>query len=154
MYSLDQIANMFDTSRENARRWALEFQEYLSDNANPPERRKRLLNDDDLAVFSLIAEMKAQGRIFADIHAALAEGKRGPIPANPTAVVPADRTRLAKLQSDVTRLTEALHVTMDENKELKGENKALRDELDAAKRDLKEAYKQIGGLENRITPPK
>jgi regulator of replication initiation timing len=66
---------------------------------------------------------------------------------NPGAVVPADKACLAKLQSDVNRLTEALQLTMDENKSLKGENKALHDELDAAKGELKEAYKQIGWLE-------
>lgn len=153
MYTLDQVANLYNTSRENARRWCLEFQDALSDDANPPDHRKRLLDDDDLAVFSLIADMKGQGRTFADVHEALKAGKRGPIPANPNAVVPADKTRLAKLQSDVNRLTEALQLTMDENKELKGENKALRDELDAAKRDLKAAYKDIGRLESNIKPP-
>src|SRR5688500_19305923 len=123
MYTLEQVANLFNTSRENARRWCLEFKDTLSENANPPSNRKRLLNDDDLAVFALIAEMKGQGHVFADIHTALADGKRGAIPANPSAVVPADKTRLAKLQSDVNRLSEALQLTMDENKELKGENK-------------------------------
>ena len=147
MYTLDSIAALFNTSRENARRWALEFKEYLSENANPPEHRKRLLNDDDLAVFSLIAEMKAQGRIFTDIHAALSAGRRGAVPANPSAVVPANATRLAKLQSDVNRLTEALQVTMDETKELRGENKALRDELEAAKNKIDRLNREIGRLE-------
>lgn len=150
MYSLDQIASLFDTSRENARRWCLEFSKYLSEDANPPTPRKRLLNDDDLAVFSLIAEMKGQGRVFADIHEALAEGKRGVVPANPSAVVPADKTKLAKLQADVSRLTEALQVTMDENKELRGENKSLTTQLETIRRELSEAYKQIGRLEADI----
>jgi DNA-binding transcriptional MerR regulator len=154
MYTLDQVANLFSTSRENARRWCLEFEKYLSEDANPPTPRKRLLNDDDLAVFSLIAEMKGQGRVFADIHDALDAGKRGAVPANPSAVVPADKTKLAKLQADVNRLSEALQLTLDENKGLKGENRALRDELEAARRELKEAYKDIGRLENRIDPSK
>lgn len=153
MYTLDRVASLFDTSRENARRWCLEFQKFLSDSANPPSNRKRLLNDDDLSVISLIAEMKGQGHIFTDIHAALEQGRRGILPSNPAAVVPADKTKLAKLQSDVNRLTEALQLTMDENQGLKGENRALRDELEAAKRDLKEAYKEIGKLEANIKPP-
>jgi len=94
----------------------------LSDNANPPEHRKRLLDDDDLAVFALVAEMRARGLVFDDIKGATTRGSRFN-PANPGAVVPADKSRLAKLQSDVNRLSEALQVTMDENKELKAKTK-------------------------------
>lgn len=147
MYTLDQIANLFDTSRENARRWCLEFANYLSEDANPSEHRKRMMNDADLAVFSLIAEMKGKGRVFADIHEALKAGERGVVPANPNAVVPADKTRLAKLQSDVNRLAEALQSTQDDNRRLEGQVEALTTQLEDARRELREAYKQIGRLE-------
>jgi DNA-binding transcriptional MerR regulator len=147
MYSLDSVANLFDTSRENARRWCLEFKSFLSENANPPEHRKRMLNDDDLAVFSLIAEYKVRGLVFADIRKALERGERGVVPANPSAVVPADKTRLAKLQSDVNRLAEALQVTQANNQRLEGQVEALTVQLEETRRELRDAYKQIGRLE-------
>ena len=146
MYNLDQIANLFSTSNENARRWCIEFAPFLSEGANPPDHRKRLMNDDDLAVFALIAEMRGQGHVFKTIHEALAEGKRGAAPANPTAVVPADKTKLAKLQSDVNRLTEALQVTMEDKTRLEGQVDALTSQLEASKRELRSAYEEIGLL--------
>ena len=147
MYNLEQIANLYSTSSENARRWCIEFAPFLSEGANPPNQRKRLLSDDDLTVLSLVAEMRQQGHVFKTIHEALGEGKRGALPANPSAVVPADKSRLAKLQADVNRLSEALQVTMDGMKELRGENKALRDELEAAKEKIDRLNREIGRLE-------
>lgn len=150
MYNLDQIANMYGTSNENARRWAIEFKAFLSEGANPPDHRKRLLNDDDLEVFSLIAEMRAQGHVFDTIKKALADGKRGAAPANPTAVVPADKTKLAKLQADVNRLTEALQLTLADKTHLEGQLEATQKQLEAAQAEIRALNREIGRLESRI----
>lgn len=147
MYNLDQIANLFSTSNENARRWCIAFADFLSEGANPPEHRKRLLDDADLSVLSLVAEMRAQGHVFDTIKAALKDGKRGIVPANSAAVVPADKTRLAKLQADVNRLTEALQLVTEDKTRLEGEVSALTRRLESAEQQLREAYKQIGRLE-------
>lgn len=146
MYNLDQIANLYSTSNENARRWCIAFAEFLSEGANPPDHRKRLLNDDDLTVLSLVTEMRQQGHVFDTIKAALAEGKRGAAPANPSAVVPANETRLAKLQSDVNRLTEALQVTIEDKTRLEGRLEEVSADRDALKRELRAAYEEIGLL--------
>jgi hypothetical protein len=146
MYNLDQIANMYSTSNENARRWCIAFSDFLSEGANPPDHRKRLLNDDDLTVLSLVAEMRLQGHVFDTIKTALGEGKRGAMPASPASVVPADKTKLAKLQADVNRLSEVLQVTMEDKTRLEGQVDALTSQLEAAKRELRSAYEEIGLL--------
>jgi DNA-binding transcriptional MerR regulator len=146
MYNLDQIANLFSTSNENARRWCITFADWLSEGANPSDHRKRLLNDDDLTVLSLVAEMRTQGHVFDTIKAALAEGKRGAMPASPASVVPADKTKLAKLQADVNRLNEALQLTIEESQRKDGRIDELTTQLESAKRDLRAAYEEIGLL--------
>lgn len=146
MYNLDQIANMYGTSNENARRWCIAFADFLSEGANPPDHRKRLMNNDDLTVFALVAEMRAQGHVFDTIKAALADGKRGAAPATPAAVVPADKTKLAKLQADVNRLTEALQLTMADKTRLEGRLEEVSADREALRRELRAAYEEIGLL--------
>lgn len=147
--NIEQAASLYSQSAENIRRWCKTFAEFLSEDANPPDHRKRLLDDADLSALSLVAEMRTQGHGFDTIKAALAEGKRGAAPANPSAVVPADKTQLAKLKADVNRLTEALQVTIDENKELRGENKALREGLTRQLEAAQEKIEQLTG-ENAV----
>lgn len=150
MYNIEQAAALYNTSAENARRWAIEFREYLSENANPPDHRKRLLNEDDLAVFSLIAEMRQQGHVFKTIHEALAEGRRGIMPASPDAVVPADKTRLAKLQADVNRLNEVVQQLVKDVERKDGRIEELTAQVEARQRELREAYEEIGRLKGVI----
>lgn len=153
MYNIEQVAALYELNAETARRWAFEFREFLSDSANPPDHRKRLLNPDDLAVFSLIAEMRQQGHVFTTIKDALREGKRGAMPATPSAVVPADKTRLAKLQADVNRLTEALQVSMNDVTHLEGRLEEVTADREALRRELRAAYEEIGQLKAGINRP-
>ncbi len=146
MYSLAQVASLLDTSVENCRRWCLAFEKYLSKDANPGDGRKRLLNDDDLAVFTLAAEMRGRGLLLPDILAALEDGQRGPIPANPSIMVPANETRLARLQADVDRLTEALAKTQGENLALIGQLREAREQREAALEKIDKLNREIGRL--------
>ena len=76
-YATRHVGQLFHVSGETVRNWANEFAAYLSVVGNPPKGRQRRFTDEDLAVFSLIAEMKNRGATFDEIHAALAAGQRG-----------------------------------------------------------------------------
>ena len=71
------VGQLFHVSGETVRNWANEFASYLSVVGNPPKGKQRRFTDEDLAVFSLVAEMKERGATFDEIHAALAAGQRG-----------------------------------------------------------------------------
>lgn len=151
MYSIDQFANLFTISREAARKWTLEFAEYLSDGASLTDGgRKRLFDEDDLAVFALIAEMKNDGKVFADIHKALAAGRRGIAPASPDAIVPTDKTPLAKARAEANRLMEVVRLMEAERNELTGQNKLLTTQLEAAQQEIRLLNREIGRLEKDI----
>src|SRR5690606_28430451 len=99
---------------------------------------------------ALIAEMKGQGRTYDDIHAALANGARGTPPDDIRALVPTDSLRPGALQARVNLLEAQLKTTLDDNQRLTGQVEALTTQLEAARRELREAYKLIGRLEERI----
>jgi DNA-binding transcriptional MerR regulator len=81
MTTVSDVARLFDISKQSARGWSAEFGDYLSPAANPPAGHARRFDEVDLAVFALVAEMRAAGANYADIHAALASGQRGQPPA-------------------------------------------------------------------------
>lgn len=140
MYTATQASQLFNVSRETVRRWSSEFKAFLSPTANPAKDRQRAFTDADMEVFALIAEMKLQGRLFEDIRAALGAGQRGSAPANASAIVQSDVPRATALQTRVASLEKALTHSEARREE-------LQKQLDDTKRELREAYKQIGRLE-------
>ena len=80
MYSMSTASNYFGVSSETLRRWVIEFTPYLSEKANVESGRKRRLSSKDMQVLALVAELKKQGKLFADIHIALSSGQRGELP--------------------------------------------------------------------------
>jgi DNA-binding transcriptional MerR regulator len=84
LINVADIARLFRVSGQTVRQWSIEFAEHLSPTANPGRNRTRNYTEDDLAVFALIAEMKARGRVYHDIHTALSIGQRGEIPSPET----------------------------------------------------------------------
>jgi len=79
----ENVQIMFSVSPQTARNWADEFQKYLSPTANPESGATRLFTREDMTVFSLIAEMRGQGKQYDAIGGALENGKRGGLPDLP-----------------------------------------------------------------------
>jgi DNA-binding transcriptional MerR regulator len=79
-FSVGDLAKLFDVSRQTIRQWSSEFKHYLSPRANPGKNRVRAYSEDDLPIFSLVAQMKNIGHTYEDIHVALANGQRGEMP--------------------------------------------------------------------------
>jgi DNA-binding transcriptional MerR regulator len=142
MYTATQVAQVFNVSRETARRWANEFAAFLSPTANPEQNRQRSFSDSDMGVFALIAEMKAQGRLFEDIRAALGSGQRGSAPANASALALTDQPPAKALQARVLDLEKQLASTS-------GENRLLKEQLADAQAEIKALNREIGRLEAR-----
>lgn len=147
MYSTIQVATLFNAARETVRKWAVEFEHELSPSANPGEGRQRVFTDDDLEKIALIVEMKSQGKLYADIHAALANGQRGNPPPGAVAIVPTTTPRTSVLQVRITNLERDLARTVDLAKEQTGVINELRRQLEETKAELRAAYKTIGRLE-------
>lgn len=77
-----QAAQLFNVNPQTIRRWVDEFGKHLSPSATPQQGRSRILTDADMQVLALIAELKEQGKVYEDIHAALSAGQRGDPPLN------------------------------------------------------------------------
>lgn len=131
LYRTQHICTLYDVAPETARLWAIEFTPYLSPTATPGKNKHRLFTEEDMRVFSLVAELKKQGLTFADIHAALSSGQRGVPPS-----LPAEEVQ-ALISSDIERqlavenqyLQQALLRAQEELKQVE----ALRSDLEQTK---------------------
>lgn len=106
-YTTSQVAKLFDCSTETVRRWSVEFEKHLQPKAQTGGGLKRNFDDSDLTVFALIHEMKAAGRVFDEIHIALANGERGTPPITDF-LAPVDRSRLQTALADIEIYKQAL----------------------------------------------
>lgn len=139
-YTTQHVSNLFNIVNQTVRNYAAEFSHYLSPSARPGANRQRQFTDDDLAVFALIVEMKNNGAIYEDIHAALANGQRGQIP-EPNAITPTNaNVMLLALREQVTTL-------VNEVKRLELENAAKDGQIALLKEQLADANREIRKLE-------
>ena len=79
----ENVQNTFSITEQTVRNWADSFAKYLSPGANPGSGATRLFTREDMAVFSLIAEMRGQGKKYDAIGLALENGQRGGLPDLP-----------------------------------------------------------------------
>lgn len=169
-YTTDHVAKLYSITTETVRNWCKEYAMYLSANANPGARRQRAFTEEDMKVFSFIAEMRQQGASFEDIRASLEIGQRGDAPG-----IEADelqnlivgevekrlslevsmlRTALAEMNEKVReadrlkeeniRLKALLEVTQQTDHQriddLSGQLKAAQEELRRLEREIGRAY--------------
>jgi DNA-binding transcriptional MerR regulator len=76
-YSTKHLGTLFGVTPETIRLWTAEFAEYLSPTAHPGPNRARYYTQEDLDVLTLVANLKADGIVFTEIHASLRAGQRG-----------------------------------------------------------------------------
>lgn len=150
MYTTLQAAQALSTTRETARKWCVEFAQYLSSTANPGTGRDRALTDEDMRVLALVREYKATGRTFEDIHAALKAGQRGTPPEVNIVEATSQRHRLLELEQDVARLQGALHEALQSNQQQAGQITLLRQQLKEAQDKADTLLKEIAVLRFRL----
>ncbi len=150
MYTASQVAQVFKTARETIRNWAIEFENELSPQANPGGGRQRAFSESDLEIIALISEMKGQGKLYADIHAALANGQRGRVPEEASAIVPADTPRPTQLQARVNFLEAQIAAANESSQRDKAQIELLTRQLEEAQAKVDRLNREIGRLESRI----
>lgn len=150
MYSTSQVASLFNTARETIRNWAIEFENELSPTANPGEGRQRSFVETDLEVLALVSEMKGQGKLYADIHASLANGSRGMLPADVSAIVPADTPKPNQLAAKVHFLEAQLAAVQESDHRNKAQIELLTRQLEAAQTEIKQLTGENSVLKYRL----
>jgi len=147
-YSTRHLADLFGVSRETIRSWSREFADYLSPTATPGENRHRQFVDDDLKVFSLVHQQKQAGMLFADIHAALANGIRAEIPSGEDlAITEAGQQKLSVLTKRITQLEQQLDQAAYERDIKGGQIELLERQLREARDRIDQLNREIGRLE-------
>jgi DNA-binding transcriptional MerR regulator len=167
MYSSSQAAAVYHVSNETIRNWSEEFSRYLSFMANPGKGRTRSFSDEDMQVLALIAEMKANGSTFEEIHISLGRGQRGDAPAlqveEVKAMISGEQERRLmleieylkrSLQDSVARSAQAeelkeKYIRLEAQVEIIKQTdaariEALTDELGEARKRIEELSRQIG----------
>jgi DNA-binding transcriptional MerR regulator len=145
-YTSRHAVILYKVTAETIRSWTQEFEHYLSATANPGKGRHRIFTEQDMQVFAYIHERKQQGAVFEQIHAELANGNRGNIPALPPEEVQAlvsdqQEKRLAlqveNLQFALSRVTQQRDDALTRVAEadaLKEKYIQIQTELDVVKR--------------------
>jgi DNA-binding transcriptional MerR regulator len=140
------VATIFDLPAATLRSWAVEFAPYLSPTATPGDNRHRYFTEDDLSVFALVKQMKADGMLFADIHASLQAGQRGELPP-----LPSDELLDVAASESGLALFNQFELLVNKVQQLEQRiEQRQTEEIDGLKAELAEAYKQIGRLEARL----
>ena len=134
-YSAIQTAELFNVARETIRKWAIEFESYLSATARPPSGGVRRFTLEDIEVFALVSEMKGEGKVYEAIHAALQNGQRGIVPELPTSIVKSNDQSLA-LQVRITALEAELADLRQKYHETEGQRALLEKMLEKAQERL------------------
>lgn len=150
-YSAIQTALLFKVARETIRKWAIEFEPYLSPSARPAAGGIRRFTESDLEVFALVSEMKDQGKVFDDIHAALRAGQRGDIPERTNALISSANNsplaiRIEELEETIADITTRLNQSELARAKAEGREGLLQDML-------REATAEIARL-NRLLGPR
>lgn len=166
-YTVEQVKALAGVSVHTVHKWVEEFADYFSPTANPGKGKAKKFTEADMSVLMLIAEEKAEGRHFADIHAALASGRRGGIPESSPdelkALMTSDARRdlaaqneallrqIDELRREVTRLTPEnirLQTQVDLLTEMLGKSQdnenGLREQIGELRGELKALKRQTG----------
>lgn len=168
MYTTKEVAALYGVTIETARAWSEEFAAYLSPTANPGHKKTRQFTVEDMTVFDLIATMKREGKVFEDIHTALAADQRGQPPAldseDMRAIILNESEKRLVLEIEFLRQTltqveaerEALRTKAAradelerENIRLNAENEFLRERL-KLEREIGEKEGELRALRNQL----
>ena len=141
-YTNVHISEKFGISREAARQWANQFSKYLSPSANPEQGRQRNYDDDDLAVFALVASMKAGGAKMAEIFAALESGQRGSVPVD-SQIVPRSDAGINAVRRELMLKTQEAEALRTELLMTQGENRLLKVQLEQKEQRIEGLYVQL-----------
>jgi DNA-binding transcriptional MerR regulator len=161
-YSTKHLGTLFSVTPETIRLWTAEFAEYLSPTAHPGPNRARYYTQEDLEILTLVANMKADGIVFTEIHASLRAGQRGDAavqsPDEISEIATANREqRLAleveRLQRQLVELRHELEsqrkvadqvqVMREENVHLKARAELIEQERQRLQQQLDELREQI-----------
>lgn len=145
MYSTTEVRQIFKVSRQTVSNWASDFAEYLSPTATPEGGAHRKFTDQDMTVFALVADMRAQGGTSEMIHAALRMGQRGSVNTD-LALVPIAQQSMA-LQARVRQLEGDIDALRLEAARTEGEVRILRAMLDEKEAVIRALYREIAKLE-------
>jgi DNA-binding transcriptional MerR regulator len=148
---------MFGVSIETIRTWALEYEGYLSPNANPGGKKRRQYNEDDLKVLALVHDLRDRNFSYHDIQMSLDKGQRGsitlPLPEDAESLALATRDQLfaevKQLRYEIKRLSQELEEARayrDQALTLKAQLDAVQNQLDKTETDLKETHETIQEL--------
>ena len=141
-YKTSDLQRMFDVSGETIRTWSNEFKAYLSPTATPGKGRYRIFTDDDLEVFTLIAQLKDQNKTFEEIHLALQAGQRGDLPA-----LFNDRSLATDTSAQVALLSQKLALSEQEKNEAVQRERLLHDKVIELQTQLKFYTRQSDKVE-------
>lgn len=160
-YTTTHLKALTGVTIKTVHNWLAEFERHLSPTARPTQPNKpRNLTVEDLAVLLFVAERKATGDTFAEIHVALDAGQRASVPdmtpeqlteiaAPDTSLVERNQElqiRMATALAQIAALTEQVDGLRLENAVLKSQV-ADRDKLLA---EIRRLEREIGKLENEL----
>jgi DNA-binding transcriptional MerR regulator len=159
LYSSRHVCLLFGVAPETVRNWSEEFSRHLSVTANPGKGRHRNFTEEDMQVFGLVSELKNQGLMYEDIHAALDNGQRGEPPNFPPddlqALVVTDQKQqtviqIQQLELQIVGLRQERDAALALVQPTREENIKLSTKLEIAQDRISELSEQLEKAQRRI----
>lgn len=161
-YTSKDIQERFDITSESVRRWAEEFEEYLSPTANPGFKKTRFFSEEDVKVFALWHEISKRGGTYEDAHAQLKSGQRGEVgqierQITPRQAMPTEleivQSRMIEFQQKYETAQDEIHQLRDrvaraeqQNNDTQQERERIESELATARQRIEELIAEMAVL--------
>lgn len=157
-YKNEDLREMFGLSHETVRKYTIDFNDFLSEGANPEENKHRVYDESDLRAFAVIVSMKSSNHTDDDISATLTAGRSGDLGSlledDSVALSPPMRAKLARqeiitLRNQLEHAVEEALTWRDKANRLEGQIESLKVQLDqhqSGQSDMIELHKEIARL--------
>jgi DNA-binding transcriptional MerR regulator len=151
-YKNEDLRDTFGLSHETIRRYTLDFAEFLSEGANPPEGKHRSYDESDLRVFAVIASMKTANHSNDDIKQILRAGLEGRLADTVTIESPTLSPTIERTiaRQEIGKLQHAIEQERKEKEAAQAEAQEWRDKANKADGKIEELKEQVDSLRTQL----
>jgi DNA-binding transcriptional MerR regulator len=151
-YKNEDLRDMFGLSHETIRRYTLDFSEFLSEGANPPEGKHRSYDESDLRVFGVIASMKTSNHTNEDIRQILIAGAEdrlsGVVTMDSTPLSPTIERAIAR--QEIVKLQKLVEQERADKESAQAEAQEWRDKANKSDGQIEQLKEQVEALRNQL----
>lgn len=142
MYTTTKASEIFGVHEQTVRGWASDFEEFLSETANPKSGETRLFTEEDMRVLAYVSlKRKENAKITVpQLLDQLAVGNREDLPLTPAKFVESELEQVRSERDMLAKKIQELEIRYGvyeiDNNRLAEDNKRLHERVEALNREI------------------